>query len=88
VTQLWGSSFNQVALITLYASLAVHGLWMIARNLASAFSITSTCEQALSRMAQNKPKFHSSINDVHLHDVMRTGFSKKMDPSLNSLAEQ
>jgi hypothetical protein len=75
---------------TFYASLPVSRfseLRKLARNLASAFGSTYTCEQAFSRMKQKKSKFHSRISDVHLHDVMRTGISK-MEPNVNSLAEQ
>jgi hypothetical protein len=35
------------------------------------FGSTYTCEQAFSRMNQNKSKYHSRIIDAHLHDVTR-----------------
>jgi predicted PolB exonuclease-like 3'-5' exonuclease len=84
------SSFNQEALITFYASLPLSrfsDLRKLARNLASVSGSTYTCEQAFSRMKQNKSKFRSRITDVHAHDVMQIVISE-MEPNINSLAEQ
>jgi hypothetical protein len=65
---IFPSSFNQEALITLYASLPVSQFRKLTRNLASVFGSIYTCEQAFSCMKQNNSKFSSSITYVHLHD--------------------
>jgi hypothetical protein len=72
------SSFNQETLIIFYASLPVSQFSKLAWNLASLFGSTYTCGQAFSHMKQNKLKFHSTMTDVHLHDVMQTGISDSL----------
>jgi len=75
--------FNQEPSITFYASLPVPRFsesLQLARNLTNVFGRNYTCEQASSRMKQNKPKFHSRttrIYNVYLHDVMRIGVRER-----------
>jgi hypothetical protein len=71
--------FQPGNLTTSYGSSAVlrsSELRKLARNLASVFGSTCTCEQTSLCIKQNKSKFSSRITDLHLDDVMGIGISK------------
>lgn len=56
-------------------------------NFKSVSASTPTREMAFSQMKYSIFKFCSRITNVHLHDVMWTGISKR-EPHINPLVEQ
>jgi hypothetical protein len=81
-------SFNQEALITLYASLRFSQYVKLAQHFTALFGSTHACDQAFFTYDTKQIiSVRSRLTDVHLHDLMGIGFSE-MEPNVKFLAKQ